>query len=119
MQFDLNATITDADRESFIPCYPAPINTRVLLENEPRESETEVQHVAAWYGVLAEYARYTAALLEDEGSMPPDSEKKVTTVLEMLDSLLTLLTDVVSTYKHFTRHRIYMHSLILKTTNYT
>ena len=86
------------DDESFVPCYPAPVNTMRLVQLKALGSTaTRVSNVAAWYGVLAAYAKYTAGLLENESDLPPHVVKKLTTVFEMLQSVLQLFADVVST----------------------
>ena len=89
-------TVTMEDGESFVPC-PAPVDTLRLREYKPLGgSQTEVGHLAAWYGVLAAYAQYGTELLEDDNALLPQAEKKITTVLEMLKSVLHLFSDVVS-----------------------
>ena len=86
------------DEESFVPCNPAPVNNRLLKELETRGPRaTEARHLALTYGVLAAYAEYTEGLLEDVSNLPPHVVKKITTVFEMLQSVIQLFTDVVST----------------------
>ena len=85
------------DEESFVPCYPPPVNTARLVQLKPLgDRATKVTHMAAWYGVLAAYAQYTAELLEDKEELPRQVAKKLTTVYQMLQSVLQLFTDVVS-----------------------
>ena len=89
-------TVTMEDRESFVPC-PAPVDTKYLIQQKRLGgSQTEVRHLAAWYGVLAAYAQYGTGLLEDDNTLIPQAEKKIITVLEMLGSVLHLFSDVVS-----------------------
>ena len=89
-------TVTMEDGESFVPC-PAPVDTLRLREyKQLGGSKTEVGHLADWYGVLAAYAQYGTKLLEDNNNtLHPQAEKNITTVLEMLESVLYLFSDVV------------------------
>ena len=85
------------DDESFIPCYPAPVDTRTLkVLTSLGNTATKARHIAAWHGVLAAYAEYAKGLIEDETNLPPHLAKKLNTVFEMLQSVLQLFTDVVS-----------------------
>lgn len=92
-------TIAMEDGESFVPCYPAPVDTSQLVQTKTLRTGTEVSNMAAWYGVLAAYAQYTSELLDD--AMPPKAVKKLSTVFEMLKSVLTLFSDVV---RHLTKN---------------
>jgi hypothetical protein len=95
LQSDLNMTITMEDGESFVPC-PTPVDTKRLIQlKRLGGSQTEVKHLAAWYGVLAAYARYGTGLLEDDDTLLPQAEKNITTALEMLESVLHLFSAVV------------------------
>ena len=91
-------TVTMEDRESFVPC-PAPVDTTRLKELlKLGRTQTEVGHLAAWYGVLAAYAQYGTGLLEDNNTLLPQTEKNITTVIKMLEAVLHLFSDVVRSY---------------------
>ena len=106
LQSTLNTTIAMEDEESFVPCNPAPVNNRLLKELETRGPRaTEARHLALTYGVLAAYAEYTEGLLEDVSSLPPHVAKKLTTVFEMLQSVIQLFTDVVSTITNTNKYQ--------------
>lgn len=96
-QEELNKTIAIEDQESFVQCYPAPVNT-----DEPRKlmavfgpTTTQAGHLATWHGVLLAYANYTSVLLEDE-EMPDQAIEKLNIIFKMLKAVLTLFSEVVS-----------------------
>ena len=93
----LNDSISAEDGESFVPCYPAPVDIQKLVElNDLGSNGTTVRNMASWYGVLAAYATYAASLTENSD----DSPRKLLKLLEILEAVLNLFTDVVSIYTH-------------------
>lgn len=105
----MNETIAMEDHESFVPCQPPPVNTLGLQQLISLGAKaTQVRHLASWYGVLSTYAEYGAGILETQNDLPLGVAKKLTTVSEMVQSVLTLFTNVVSTIAHYTHPR-YIH----------
>lgn len=77
----------------FAPCSTRPVDINRLIQ-DMESSNTTVNNLSAWYGVLAAYTRYISGLLKEDG-IPFSAMKQLMTVLEMLETILGLFTEVV------------------------
>ena len=82
--------ILEEEDQSFVPCFPAPVDTASLRNGPPITSQ-----FVGWYGVLFTYVNHTSVLLQDE-EMPQEVLNELNFTLRIMVPILQLFSKVVS-----------------------